>query len=78
MNIVFKNATVNVYNLSGATLEDVFDDDFEDDDFEEVDAYETDDEVGDEPEETARCNAEIYADADARPVFAAEAASDGR
>ncbi|MBQ1277770.1 MAG: hypothetical protein IIW01_01595 [Thermoguttaceae bacterium] len=73
MNIVFKNATVNVYNLSGATLEDVFDDDFE-----EVDAYETDDEVGDEPEETARCNAEIYADADARPVFAAEAASDGR
>lgn len=73
MNIVFKNATVNVYNLSGATLEDVFDDDFE-----EVDEYETDDEVGDEPEETARCNAEIYADADARPVFAAEAASDGR
>ncbi|MBQ8287056.1 MAG: hypothetical protein IJZ10_12265 [Thermoguttaceae bacterium] len=73
MNIVFNNATVNVYNLSGATLEDVFDDDFE-----EVDAYETDDEVGDEPEETARCNAEIYADADARPVFAAEAASDGR
>ena len=73
MNIVFNNATVNVYNLSGATLEDVFDDDFE-----EVDAYETDDNVGDEPEETARCNAEIYADADARPVFAAEAASDGR
>ena len=73
MNIVFNNATVNVYNLSGATLEDVFDDDFE-----EVDAYETDDEVGDEPEETARCNAEIYADADARPVFAAEAAIDGR
>ena len=73
MNIVFNNATVNVYNLSGATLEDVFDDDFE-----EVDEYETDDEVGDEPEETARCNAEIYADADARPVFAAEAASDGR
>lgn len=73
MNIVFNNATVNVYNLSGATLEDVFDDDFE-----EVDAYATDDNVGDEPEETARCNAEIYADADARPVFAAEAASDGR
>lgn len=73
MNIVFNNATVNVYNLSGATLEDVFDDDFE-----EVDAYETDDEVGDEPEETARCNEEIYADADARPVFAVEAASDGR
>ena len=73
MNIVFNNATVNVYNLSGATLEDVFDDDFE-----EVDACETDDEVGDEPEETARCNAEIYADADARPVFAAETASDGR
>ena len=73
MNIVFKNATVNVYNLSGATLEDVFDDDFE-----EVDVYETDDNVGDEPEETARCNAEIYVDADARPVFAAEAASDGR
>ncbi len=72
MNIVFNNATVNVYNLSGATLEDVFDDDFE-----EVDAYETDDEVGDEPEEMARCNEEIYADADARPVFA-EAASDGR
>ena len=73
MNIVFNNATVNVYNLSGATLEDVFDDNFE-----EVDEYETDVEVGDEPEETARCNAEIYADADARPVFAAEAASDGR
>ncbi len=73
MNIVFNNATVNVYNLSGATLEDVFDDDFE-----EVDAYETADEVGDEPEETARCNEEIYADVDARPVFAAEAASDGR
>lgn len=72
MNIVFNNATVNVYNLSGATLEDVFDDDFE-----EVDAYETDDNVGDEPEETARCNEEIYADVGARPVFA-EAASDGR
>lgn len=72
MNIVFNNATVNFYDLSCATLEDVFDDDFE-----EVDACETDD-VGDEPEETARCNAEIYADADARPVFAAEAVSDGR
>lgn len=71
------HVTVNIENLNvyaaPVALEDVFEDDFE-----EVDEYETDDEVGDEPEETARCNAEIYADADARPVFAAEAASDGR
>ena len=71
------NVTINIENLNvyaaPVALEDLLEEGFE-----EVDACETDAEVGDEPEETARCNAEIYADADARPVFAAETASDGR
>lgn len=71
------NVTINIENLNVYAAPVALDDLLEDG-FEEVDEYETDAEVGDEPEETARCNAEIYADADARRVFAAEAASDGR
>lgn len=67
--------TINIENLTvyaaPFALEGLLEDGFEDDE------YESDDEVGEEPEETARCNEEIYADVDARPVFA-EAASDGR
>lgn len=67
--------TINIENLTvyaaPVALEGLLEDGFEDDE------YESDDEVGEEPEETARCNEEIYADVDARPVFA-EAASDGR
>lgn len=70
------HVTVNIENLNvyaaPVALEDLLEEGFE-----EVDACETDDEVGDEPEETARCNEEIYADVDARPVFV-KAASDGR
>lgn len=71
------NVTINIENLNVYAAPVAFEGLLEDG-FEEGDEYESDDEVGDEPEETARCNEEIYADADARPVFAAEAASDGR
>lgn len=71
MKVTVNIENLNVYAAPVAALEDILEDDFED-----VEEGETDDEIGDEPEETARCNEEIYADVDARPVFA-EAASDG-